>query len=165
MSKTPEEQPSVQVRRQSSLPAYLKDYDLSGFHRASEPSTNPSNPVQQKERESEEEEGAIGGERSASPISQEDFPSSQWTVKDEWPPKNESHHRSGRQKQGVEKDDLHKELEELKLQNARLRYRNEHSQLKLEQLSRQSSSDTHQLRKQVEHLSSLVYGVIFVPQY
>lgn len=54
MFKLPEEQCSVPVRRQTTLPAHLKDYDLSGLHKTSRLQLPPSKPVQQNEEEGEE---------------------------------------------------------------------------------------------------------------
>lgn len=66
-------------------------------------------------------------------------------VKEPWPPMKDSH-RSESKRVDVGKEALLKEMEELKMQNDRLRYQNEQSQFKLEQLSRQRSFDTDQLR-------------------
>lgn len=55
-------------------------------------------------------------------------------------------HRSESKRVDVGKEALLKEMEELKMQNDRLRYQNEQSQFKLEQLGRQRSFDTDQLR-------------------
>ncbi|XP_026219876.1 uncharacterized protein LOC113164689 [Anabas testudineus] len=155
MSKLLEEQHSVRVRRQSYLPAHFEDYELSGFHQRSHRSQAHPATVHQNEEDTVEHEGAVGGERSVSPISQDNCLSSQWVIKEQWPLKGEFEN-SDKREEHVEKGALLKELKELRQQNDRLRYQNEHSQLKLEKLTHQSSMDTHQLRKQVEHLGVLV---------
>ena len=116
MSDSADKESSNRVRRQTTLPGYLKDYGLSDESRPASPQPTPPTPSQrqpQEEDEEEEEEEEVmspDGVRTASPISQEGYHPAQWLPTDNWKEEFE------RLKQVQES--LLASMQELRLQNA-----------------------------------------------
>ncbi|CAI5677835.1 unnamed protein product [Oreochromis niloticus] len=139
-------------RRHQARPAHLREYDLSDYlprSRSSLPRSAHTPPP--RLRDEEEPGGAHGSPRSESPVTQDSFQSG-WDIRDRWEEDTEMLQQENKRLRS-EQEALLEALDQLRLQNAELAKK---SDQRMGQLPPQATTETEQLREQLNHLSSVI---------